>query len=80
MKTLNDDIKIAFSLQSSPGVYALLLGSGTSRSAGILTGWEVVLDLINRVSVIERTSSLTDPEKWYIENAHEILRITCTNK
>lgn len=67
MKALNDDIKIAFSLQSSPGVYALLLGSGISRSAGIPTGWEVVLDLINKVSLIEGKSSLTDPEKWYIE-------------
>lgn len=71
MKTLNDDIKIAFSLQSSPGVYALLLGSGISRSAGIPTGWEVVLDLINKVALIEGKSSLTDPEKWYIEKYGE---------
>lgn len=71
MKVLNDDIKIAFSLQSSPGVYALLLGSGISRSAGIPTGWEVVLDLIKKVAQIEGESSLTDPEKWYIEKYGE---------
>jgi len=32
------------------GVYALLLGSGVSRSAKIPTGWEVVLNLASRVA------------------------------
>lgn len=41
---------IAFALQSNKGVYALLLGSGISRSAGIPTGWEIVLDLIKKAS------------------------------
>jgi len=49
----------------------LLLGSGISRSAGIPTGWEVVLDLIKKVAQIEGESSLTDPEKWYIEKYGE---------
>lgn len=72
MKTLDDSIKIAFSLHSSPGVYALLLGSGISISAGIPTGWEVVVDLIKKVALIEEgESSLTNPEKWYIEKYDE---------
>ena len=29
---------VAFAVQSHPGVYALLLGSGVSREAGILLG------------------------------------------
>ncbi|MDY6931459.1 MAG: SIR2 family protein [Halobacteriota archaeon] len=64
-------IKIAFSMHSSPGVYALLLGSGVSRGAGILTGWEVVLDLIEKVRAMKGESQVHDPEKWYIEKYRE---------
>lgn len=71
MKTLDDNIKIAFSLNSSPGVYALLVGSGISKTAEIPTGWEVVVDLINKVALIEGESSLPYPEKWYIEKYGE---------
>ncbi len=39
---------LAFSMSASKGVYALLLGSGISRSAGILTGWEITLELIRK--------------------------------
>jgi len=71
MKNLDHDTRIAFSIHSSPGVYALLLGSGISSSARILTGWGVVLDLISKVALIEGEASLTDPEKWYIEKYGE---------
>ncbi|GAH79535.1 unnamed protein product, partial [marine sediment metagenome] len=43
-------IKLAFTMYSSPGVYALLLGSGISRDAGIPTGWEITLDLIKNIA------------------------------
>lgn len=33
----------AFSVQSSKGVYALLLGSGLSTAPGIPTGWDITL-------------------------------------
>lgn len=59
-------IKLAFSIHSSPGIYALLLGSGISRDAGIPTGWEVVLDLIKKVAAME--GEVPDPdleEEWY---------------
>jgi len=39
-------ISLAFSLHSTKGVYALLIGSGISRAAGIPTGREIVQDLI----------------------------------
>ena len=71
MENLDNDIRIAFSLHSSPGAYALLLGSGISSSAGILTGWGIVLDLISRISSIENESPFIDPEKWYIEKYNE---------
>lgn len=37
---------LAFSMYSNKGAYALLLGSGISRSAHIPTGWEVETNLI----------------------------------
>lgn len=52
-------------MRASPGVYALLLGSGVSRSAGIPTGWEVVLDLIRRVAAAEGEPLGDDPAAWY---------------
>ena len=41
---------IAFSMYSNKGVYALLLGSGISKSAGIPTGWDVTIDLIRKLA------------------------------
>lgn len=38
-------------MTTSPGTYALLLGSGVSRAAGIPTGWEVTLDLVRKAAV-----------------------------
>jgi hypothetical protein len=37
---------LAFSVQANPGVYAVLIGSGVSRSAQIPTGWEITLDFV----------------------------------
>ena len=42
-------LSLSFGMHSIKGAYALLLGSGVSRSAGIPTGWEVVLDLIRKL-------------------------------
>lgn len=39
---------LAFSVQANPGVYAVLIGSGVSRSANIPTGWEITLDLARK--------------------------------
>nr|QJS06342.1 SIR2-like domain-containing protein [Cryobacterium sp.] len=54
---------LANAVQSEPGVYALLLGSGISRAAEIPTGWEVVTDLV------KRAAAATDPED---SNAPEV--------
>lgn len=58
-------LSLALSVQSNPGVYALLLGSGVSRPAKIPTGWEVVLDLIKRVAAMEGEKIAGDPAEWY---------------
>lgn len=58
-------LSLAFSVRSNPGVYALLLGSGISRSAGIPTGWEVVLDLICKLAHLRNENCEPDPAAWY---------------
>ena len=58
-------ISLAFSLHSHKGAYALLLGSGVSRSAGIPTGWEIVLDLIRKLARLRGENCEPEPEAWY---------------
>ncbi|MFA5786968.1 MAG: SIR2 family protein [Actinomycetota bacterium] len=58
-------LSLSFSMHSNKGVYALLLGSGVSRSAGILTGWEIVLDLVRLVASLKSADCEPDPAAWY---------------
>lgn len=59
--------RLAQTLAASPGVYAVLIGSGVSTEAGILTGWGIVLDLITRVAVAGGEAEPEDPEGWWGE-------------
>lgn len=56
---------LAFSIQANRGVYAILLGSGISRSAKIPTGWEVTIDLIRKLAQISGEVCDPSPEEWY---------------
>ncbi len=56
---------LAFSVSSSKGVYALLLGSGLSNAAGIPTGWDIILDLIRKGAAASNEDCGTDPLGWY---------------
>lgn len=56
---------LAFSMQANRGVYALLLGSGVSKSAEIPTGWEIVVDLLRKLAAAEGESADPDPGEWY---------------
>jgi len=56
---------LSFSIHSNPGVYALLLGSGVSKSANIPTGWEVTLDLIRKLAELSKELCEPSPEQWY---------------
>lgn len=58
-------VALAFSVYSNKGVYALLLGSGVSRSSGIPTGWEIVLDLLRKVARLEGQDPKPDPAAWF---------------
>ncbi len=62
---MTPEVSLAFALQSSPGVYALLLGSGVSRAARIPTGWEVVLDLVRKLAGAQGADCEPDPAAWY---------------
>jgi hypothetical protein len=56
---------IAFEMQSSKGVFALLLGSGVSYTSKIPTGWAITLDLIRQIAVLEGEDCGDKPEVWY---------------
>jgi len=58
-------LKLAMSMHANPGVYALLISSGVSKSVGIPTGWEIVLDLIRKVAAMERLERSSELETWY---------------
>ncbi|QEH35246.1 NAD-dependent protein deacetylase sirtuin-4 [Aquisphaera giovannonii] len=59
-------VSLAFSVYSAKGVYAVLLGSGVSRSSGIQTGWEITLDLAKRLATLSGAED-KDPADWYQE-------------
>jgi hypothetical protein len=60
-------VSLAFAVYSNKGAYALLLGSGVSRSAAIPTGWEVLLDLVRKVAKLEGEDADPDPEAWFVK-------------
>ncbi|WP_229264031.1 SIR2 family protein [Cohnella cholangitidis] len=60
-------ISLAFSIHSTPGVYAVLLGSGVSRSAQIPTGWQIVLDLCEKLAAAHGENTKGSPDRWYTE-------------
>lgn len=57
---------LAFSISANKGVYALLLGSGVSRSSKIPTGWEITLDLVRKVAALHGAECEPDPSAWYL--------------
>ena len=59
--------QLAFSMHENKGVYAVLIGSGLSRSAGIPTGWEITLELIKRAGLLSGASDQEDWHAWYVE-------------
>lgn len=64
-------VALATSMYAAPGVYAVLVGSGMSRAAGIPTGWEVVQDLIRQVARAEGVSeddTGEDPSVWWAQS------------
>lgn len=67
MSVMDDTTRLAFTLHENRGVYALLLGSGVSRSASIPTGWEITLDLVRRVALAGGVEEQDDWARWHRE-------------
>ena len=65
MTPISPELALAMNVAANRGVYALLLGSGVSRSAGIPTGWDMVLDLVRRLAAVMGVNPEPDPESWY---------------
>lgn len=61
----NTITSISFSIFSNKGIYALLLGSGISKNAGIPTGWDVIQDLIRKLAVLNKEPCEPTPQKWF---------------
>jgi hypothetical protein len=59
--------QLAVTLHTSPRLYACVLGSGVSRSAGVPTGWEVLLDLTRTHAGLldESEAAVADPALWF---------------
>jgi len=55
-------------LFDSPGVYAVLVGSGMSSDAGIPTGWKVAQELVRQVArnhKVDIGEAGLKPEEWW---------------
>lgn len=63
--------QLASVIHAGRGSYALVIGSGCSRGAGIPTGWDIALDLVRRVAVAEGIPAPEDPVAWYSEHHGE---------
>jgi hypothetical protein len=63
-------VSLASVLQSQPGVYALLIGSGVSTGAGIPIGWGVVEAVVRKVAVASGATVGDDfnAEAWWEAN------------
>jgi hypothetical protein len=59
-------LSLAITLHTNKGCYAALLGSGISRSSGIPTGWDIILDLIESLAVTSGENCKPEPDKWYV--------------
>ncbi|MDA2920584.1 SIR2 family protein [Desulfobacterota bacterium AH_259_B03_O07] len=71
MPIVDTTISLAFSIYSKKGIYALLVGSGLSRAAGIPTGWEITLDFIRKLAAASNEDCEPSPQSWYVNRYGE---------
>ena len=58
-------VSLASSVHAGPSTFALLLGSGISTGSGVLSGWEMTIDLIRRLALLQGQDPGDDPVSWY---------------
>ncbi len=56
---------LAFSIYSNKGAYALFLGAGVSKAAGLPSGWDIVTDLLKKLAVQNKVAETEDLEEWF---------------
>lgn len=65
--TASPMVSLASSVHAGPGTFALLLGSGISVSAGVPSGWGVMIKLIRRLALLRNQDPGDDPVAWHRE-------------
>lgn len=55
----------AFSIASTPGAYAVLIGAGVSKSSGVPSAWDLQLDLIRRAANVIGADADGNEESWW---------------
>lgn len=63
-------LSLAHSTCSGKGVFAVLLGSGVSRSAGVPTGWDLMLTLIRELATLRGEDAGIQPDEWFRRSQH----------
>lgn len=58
-------VSLAMAMNSVKGAYAVLLGSGVSRAAGIPTAWEILIDLSSKLAAALDERCEPDPAEWF---------------
>ena len=65
MPDIDPALRLALTLRAQPGSYALLLGSGVSLSAGVPTGFDVLIRLITEVAEAQGVELKEPPQDWF---------------
>lgn len=65
MKMIDAFSTLVMSVYNNKGVYALLLGSGISLPAKIMSGWKVTEDLVKKLAVIQGETISSDAFEWF---------------
>lgn len=58
-------VNLAFSMRSTSGGYAILLGAGASVASGMPSAFDVQQDLIVRMAAAQGETGIGDPHAWY---------------
>jgi len=73
---INPRDALSTSIHANPGVYAVLIGSGVSSAAGVMTGFQIAEDLVRRVATsrgVDLESVGLTPAEWWTEETGEEL-------
>ncbi|MFF2842523.1 SIR2 family protein [Paenarthrobacter sp. NPDC057981] len=72
-RALDIRISLATSMHAQPGVYALLIGSGTSTGTGMPTGYGVIKSLVRQAAAASEfpLDENDDVEAWWAEHGDE---------